>query len=352
MDKEAVLDESQFFAILFATENFHELLTYAEYDNCIITGDELSILMSAGVPTATIIYCLDRCRLNINNRSMKKAAELRSEIFTYLAIRHLREGAQHTMRDILDCFTYFHPTEVIEFILDNYEKYGIDIQYNNTRKWKLIHYMCEYSPPKMMKRIIDIYVDNGWNLRHKDWNSMGIIHHVCLYSSSETVRYMIDIFMDNGWGLLEMTEKLNTPFNFICKKHDFETIKYMFDIYIRMGWDIHHQNERGCSALFLAATNKQNNTHFEKLVDLYIENGLYLDINIDLPGVEIIHMACKFFSPRTIIKIIDYYVKYGLSVFKRVRYIDGNEYDVEDILDLDMLDRDLDDVYKRLFELR
>ena len=60
-------------------------------------------------------------------------------------------------------------------------------------RYKLIHYICQYSTPEIIKYMISIYIKKELNFEHKN-NEMNIINFICKHSTLEMIKYIINIY--------------------------------------------------------------------------------------------------------------------------------------------------------------
>ena len=179
-------------------------------------------------------------------------------------------------------------------IIDNI----IDIEYEFSNNYKLVHYACQYGTPATIKRLID----RGVNLECTTYNDWKPIHFACKYSSPDIIMYMINKGVD-----IECQTSLGLrPIHLICEYATVEMIKYIIDKEV----DLEATTSNNLKPIHLICKHKINIAALKYI----IEGGANMETIADTDNLRPIHMAC---------------LQSNLSGFEAVKYLIENGVNLE-----------------------
>jgi ankyrin repeat protein len=100
---------------------------------------------------------------------------------------------------------------MIKYIIDK----NVDLECEDSDKWRPIHFICNFSTPEMIKYIIDKHVELECETIYK-WRP---IHFICKYSTLKMLKYIVDRGVaTNTHTLMYNGEVAYTPFDIINKR--------------------------------------------------------------------------------------------------------------------------------------
>jgi ankyrin repeat protein len=173
--------------------------------------------------------------------------------------------------------------KVLKYVIEN----AIDLECEDNKEWRPIHYICEYSTPEMIKYIID----KGVDLECENDNKDRPIHCICLYSTPEMIKYIIDKGVDlecendNKW----------KPIHYICKFSSPEMIKYIID----KGVDLECETNCKWRPINFICENST-----QEMIKYIIDKGVDFECEDEF-GKRPIHYICQYSTPEMIKYIID-----------------------------------------------
>jgi ankyrin repeat protein len=177
--------------------------------------------------------------------------------------------------------------KILKYVIDNV----IELECENDKKWRPIHYICVYSTPEMIKYIID----KGVDLECEDIYKYRPIHCICRYSTLEMLKYIIDKGVDLE---CEDIDKYR-PIHFICRYSIPETIKYIIDKGVNLECETYYK-KRPIHYICQYST--------PEMIKYIIDKGVNLECE-DRWGNRPIHYICWKSTSEMIKYIIDKGIK-------------------------------------------